>query len=135
MTMTDEIREGYARYSSGDYGFVDEVFAEDIEWQAPGTSEPLRGRDAVRHFFTGLGEQFQSHTIALDDAVELEDRLICFCRHSFTPHGGEPVEVGSVMDWGVRGGRFTSLNETADTLAFAIAAGMIDPGAIRPAAV
>jgi ketosteroid isomerase-like protein len=131
MSMTDEIREGYARYGRRDYGFMEDVFAQDIVWNTPGLESPLQGREAVRAFFGGLAQQFEAHTIALDDAVELDDRLICFCRHSFTPRGGEPVEVRSVMTWGVRDGQFTSLDEVADTLMFAIAAGMVDPAAIK----
>lgn len=125
MSTTDLMREGYARYGRRDFGFVDEIFAPDIAWRTPGTEQGITGRAAVRAFFDGLTEMFSAHEIVMDDAVEVGDRLICFCRHRFTDHAGAVHEVESVMDWRFANGRATSLHEVADTLAFARAAGMV----------
>jgi ketosteroid isomerase-like protein len=129
MSMTDEIREGYAAYSRRDFSFADEIFADDIAWSVPNTP-PLQGRAAVLEFFGGLGAMFESHTIRLNDAIELDGRLICFCTHEMQRAGAEPVAFESVMDWRFRDGKFTSLHEVADSLSFAIAAGFVSPDAV-----
>ena len=49
MSNIDRMRDGYARYSDRDFSFVDETFAEDIDWRVP-VSEPLVGRAAVLGF-------------------------------------------------------------------------------------
>jgi ketosteroid isomerase-like protein len=129
MSMTDTIRQGYADFSERDYAFMERTFDEDISWSSPG-APPLQGREAVRAFFDGLREQFASHTITLDDAVETPDRLICRCHHEFTREGHDPVRVDSIMDWRHRDGRMVELYEMADTLAFAVAAGMLPAEAL-----
>jgi ketosteroid isomerase-like protein len=130
MSMTDVIREGYARYGRRDFDLVDELFAEDMRWNVPGPHGPLQGRAAVRGFFEGLAAQFASHTIRLDDAVETPDRVICFVTHTLVPQGQEPVEIEAVHDWHVADGRFVALREYADTLAFAIVTGAIPADAL-----
>jgi ketosteroid isomerase-like protein len=130
MGMTDQMREGYARYSRRDLGLVDDLFAEDIRWNVPGPQGELHGRAAVRAFFDGLAETFSSHTIRLDDAVESGDRLICFVTHQFTRGGGDPVPVKAVHDWRFVDGQLASMDETADTVAFAIAAGWLPADAL-----
>jgi ketosteroid isomerase-like protein len=129
VSMSDTIREGYAAYSRGDHTFVDRIFAEDIEWHAPGAEDGIHGREAVKAFFVGLMETFSEHRIRLDDAVETDGRVICFCTHSFT-RGDQTTEVRSVMDWRHRDGQMVSLDEVADTLAFAVAAGMLPAEAV-----
>jgi ketosteroid isomerase-like protein len=124
MSNIDRLRDGYARYSRQDYDLVDDLFADDIAWSVPGT-EPLRGRDQVRSFFGSLGEQFASHTIVLDDAVEDGDRLVAFVTHTFTRPDGESASFRAVHDWRFSDGDAVSLDEVADTLAFAQIAGLV----------
>lgn len=130
MTMTERMREGYASFSQRDYSFADSLFSEDIDWAVPGPHGHQRGRAAVLAFFDGLRDQFASHTITLDDAIETDDRLVCFCHHTFTRDGHDPVRVDSVMDWRHRDGRMVSLHEVADTVAFAVAAGELPAEAL-----
>jgi ketosteroid isomerase-like protein len=125
MSNTDLMREGYARYSRRDFGIVDELFAEDIVFDVPDPRAPFRGRAAVVGFFQGLAEMFDGHEIVMDDAIEQDDRLVCFCRHRLTDRQGRVHEVDSVMDWRFSGGRAASVKEVADTMGFAQAAGMI----------
>ena len=125
MSNAERMRDGYARYSRRDFSFVDEIFAEDIAWRTPGAEAGIRGRAAVLGFFQGLTEMFSAHEIVLDDAVESGDRLVCFCRHRFTDHGGTVHEVESVMDWHFDDDQVVSMHEVADTLSFAKVAGMI----------
>ena len=124
MSNPDRLHDAYARYNERDFDLVDEFFAEDIDWNVPGT-EPARGRDQVRSFFEQLAEQFASHTIALDDSVEQGDRLVAFVTHTFTRHDGESATVRAVHDWRSADGQFTSLDEVSDTLAFAMIAGLV----------
>ena len=129
MSDADRMREGYARYNRRDFGFVDELFAEDIAWRPPGSGDGMSGRAAVLGFFDELTRMFRAHEIVVEDMVEADGRLVAFCRHRFSAQDGEVHEVESVMDWRFRDGRATSMREVADTLAFARAAGMVPPGA------
>jgi ketosteroid isomerase-like protein len=128
MSHLEEMREGYAAYSRRDYSFADTLFAEDIDWSVPDSPESsgkLHGREAVKGFFETLGEQFTAHTIALDDAVESGDRLVCFVRHTFTRPDGVSTDVEAVHDWTWRSGQAVKMREIADTMGFAVAAGMM----------
>jgi ketosteroid isomerase-like protein len=122
MSNLERMREGYERYNRRDFGVVDDLFDEDIDWRVP-VNEPIRGREGVRAFFQGLTEQLASHRIVVDDAVESGDRLVCFVRHEMTTPDGKSGEVEAVHDWRFRDGRVVSLREIADTLAFAVLTG------------
>ena len=117
---TDQMRQAYAEYSARDFGWVDTMMAPDVHWKIVGFGE-MAGREAVKEFFNGLTQQFDSHTITLDDSVEAGDRLICFVTHTFI--GTHPV--AAIHSWTSSGGQITSLYEVADTMAFAVAAGMM----------
>src|SRR3954465_1760060 len=41
MGLTDQMRDGYASYSRRDYGFVDQLFGDDIRWNVPGPQGEL----------------------------------------------------------------------------------------------
>lgn len=132
MTLTDRMREAYAAFNRRDFDALDDVFAEDIRWRVPAVLSPeIHGRDGVKVFMRGLAEQFSSHEITLDDAVEQDDRLICFVRHAFTRPDGGGGSVEAVHDWRFRDGKVVAMREVADTMAFAAAAGM--PSAPPPA--
>lgn len=126
MTLgnTDLMRDAYVRYSSRDFDLVNDVFAEDIDWNVEGLID-VTGRDAVREFFNGLAEQFAGHTITIDDSIEDGDRLVCFVTHTVTRHDGESARFKAVHDWRFRDGRAASLHEIADTLAFAVFSGQV----------
>lgn len=134
MTHLERVRAAYAAYGRRDFDAAGEMFAEDIEWSVPGPGGQVRGPEAVRAFFDGLVARFSSHEITIEDAVEQDDRLICFVRHTFTRAGGEPTPVEAVHDWRFRGDQASSLREVSDTLAFAIAAGMIPADALAATA-
>lgn len=120
------MREGYERYSSRDYGFVDELFAPDIVWRVPDADGTvLHGREAVHGFFQGLQQQFRAHRIECLDAVEQGDTLACLVRHTIERHDGGGGQVEAVHWWRWRDNQITSLDEVADTMAFAHAAGML----------
>lgn len=125
MGNAARMQDGYAAYNRRDFSFVDEMFAPDIDWATPGPEGPLHGRDAVRGFFEALAGQFAAHEIAVDSQLEQGDRLVCFVTHRFTTNDGATHEVAGVHDWRFRGEQVASMREVADTMAFAIAAGMI----------
>ena len=130
MSNIDRIFDAYARYSARDYSFVDEVFAEDIDWRVP-VNEPISGCEGVKQFFNGLTEMLASHTITCDDYVEDGDRLVCFVQHHVTTHDGKSADIDAVHDWRWRDGQVASLKEVADTLTFAIATGQVpEPAAL-----
>jgi ketosteroid isomerase-like protein len=124
VSNIDTMREGYARYSARDFSFVDEIFAPDINWRVP-VGEPIVGREGVKEFFNGLTEMFSAHSITCDDYVEDGDRLVCFVQHHLTTPDGRTADIDAVHDWRWRDGQVTSLNETADTLTFAIVTGQV----------
>jgi len=124
MSNLERMRTGYERYNRRDFDLVDDLFDADIDWRVP-VGEPIRGREGVRAFFQGLGEQLSSHEIVVDDSVESGDRLVCFVRHQMTTPDGRAGEVEAVHDWRFRDGRVVSLHEVADTLAFAVLTGQV----------
>lgn len=125
MPLVDVMLEGYAAYNKRDFGFVDEVFAEDVEWQTPANPAPLHGRVQVKAFFGDLTSEFSAHEIELLDSVESGNRLVCFVRHHFTRPDGVHGDVEAVHDWHFRDGKVVKMSEVADTMAFAQIAGMI----------
>jgi len=124
LSNIDLLREAYARYGNRDLAFVDELFAEDIDWRIEGVLA-VSGRAAVLEFFNGLREQFAAHTIEVDDYLEDGDRLVCFVTHSLTRNDGESGQVKAVHDWRVRDGQVASLYEIADTMTFAVLTGQV----------
>jgi ketosteroid isomerase-like protein len=124
MSNVDHLRDLYARYSRRDFGIVDDSFAADIAWNIVGLVD-VTGRDAVRAFFEGLTEQFESHTITLDDSVEDGGRLVAFVHHTFTRNDGEQGTVQAVHDWRFEDGMAVSLREIADSMSFAVISGQI----------
>ena len=125
MPLVDVLHDGYAAYNKRDFGFVDELFAEDIEWNTPGNEAPLHGREQVTAFWGQINEQFSVHHIELVDSVESGDRLVCFVRHHFTRPDGAHGDVEAVHDWHFQGGQVVKMHEVADTMAFAQIAGLI----------
>jgi uncharacterized protein len=71
------IRDGYAAFANGDFGALNDLFAEDILWHVSGRSQlagEYRGRDAVYGFFGRLMEATEGsfhldvHAVLADDA-------------------------------------------------------------------
>jgi ketosteroid isomerase-like protein len=129
VSNTDLMREAYARYSNRDFALVDDVLAEDIDWNIEGLTS-VKGRAAVLEFFNGLADQFAAHTITIDDSIEDGDRLICFVTHRVTRLDGESGQFKAVHDWRFRDSQAVSLHEIADTLAFAIFTGQVPAPAV-----
>jgi len=130
VTYAEWMREGYARYSARDFAFADDFFTPDIRWRVPGPQGEITGREAVVHFFEGLTEMFSAHRIELVDSLESEDRLWCHVVHTLTSHDGAEHKVEAVHMWTVTDGKVSALDEVADTLAFAVAAGMVPAEAL-----
>ena len=130
MSAVDRMRAGYEAYSRRDPAMPDEHFTDDIEWSVPGPQGTLRGRDAVKGFFAWLAEEFASHTIELDRAIESGDQLWCRVTHVFTTHEGAVHRVAAVHLWTLQGDRLAALDEVADTMGFALASGAIPAGAL-----
>ncbi len=137
MTNGERMRNGYEAYNVRDFSFVDELFAEDIDWKSPGPDGELHGRVAVKQFFQRLTEQFAAHRITVEDSVESAsgDRIVCFVRHRFSRVDGESGEVEAVHDWHFEDGRIVRLREVADTLAFGVVSGMLPADLLERAAV
>lgn len=61
MSNIEIVKEGYAKFGSGDIPGLLNLFADDIEWQTPKVEGApftglCRGREAVGEFFALLGE-------------------------------------------------------------------------------
>ena len=124
MSNIERMQDAYARFGARDFSFVDEVFAEDIDWRVP-VNEPIVGRGGVKQFFEGLGELLSAHTITVDSYVEDGERLVCFVQHHVTTVDGKSADIDAVHDWRWRDGQVASLKEVADTLTFAIVTGQV----------
>src|SRR5438477_108133 len=70
------VRKGYAAFLSGDMGALDELFADDIEWHAPGRNQlagDYHGKEEVFATFQKLFEltggtfKLEIHDILADD--------------------------------------------------------------------
>jgi ketosteroid isomerase-like protein len=130
MSNIDLLRESYAAYGRRDFAGATQFFAEDIVWRIPDPARAtLSGRDAVLGFFVALAQQFAVHTISLDDAVEQGDRIVAFITHTFTRSDGVSGSVAAVHDWRLRDGKLVSMREVADTMAFAVIAGLVPQSA------
>ena len=79
--MTDHpnvarIKDGYAAFAKGDFGTLDDLFAEDLLWHEPGHNQlsgDHRGRDAVYAHFGKLADVLQG-TFQMDlQAVFADD--------------------------------------------------------------
>jgi ketosteroid isomerase-like protein len=126
MSHTDVLRAGYDAYNRRDFAGASHAFAEDIVWRIPDPARAtISGRAAVLGFWNDLAGQFVSHTISLDDAVETQDRVVAFITHTFTRADGVSGAVVAVHDWQLRDGWLVSMREVADTLAFAVVAGLV----------
>ena len=124
MSNTDLMRAAYVRYGNRDFALVDDIFAEDIDWNIEGLIH-VTGRAAVHEFFNGLAGELAAHAITIDDSIEDGDRLICFVTHTVTRHDGESGQFKAVHDWRFGNGQATSLHEIADTLSFAVFTGQV----------
>ena len=126
MSNVELLRRGYEAYNRRDFTAATEAFAEDIVWRIPDPARAvLDGRAAVLGFFEQLAGQFVKHTIALEDAVEAPDRVVAFVTHTFTRLDGATGTVDAVHDWRLRDGQLVSMREVADTMAFAVIAGLV----------
>lgn len=131
MSNVGLIKDAYARYSQRDWSFVDDFLAPTIQWRVPGPQGELLGTAAVMEFFQGLAQQFSAHHIDLVGSLESGDQVWCHVRHTFTSHDGAPHGVEAVHMWTMNNGKATTLVEVADTLGFAVAAGMIPAEALQ----
>jgi ketosteroid isomerase-like protein len=124
MTYDELVRAGYADYNGGDYDATVARFTSDISWTVP-VLDPIVGRDAVKAFFNGLGEQFAAHEIVVRETIEQGDRLDAHVTHRFTTHDGATTEFKAVHAWTRRGDLVSKLDEVADTLAFVVMTGQV----------
>jgi ketosteroid isomerase-like protein len=131
MSNAAFMTSAYARYNQRDWSFIDDYMSPTIQWHLPGPQDDLQGSAAVLEFFQGIAEQFNAHRIDVVNSLEVGDQLWCHVRHTFTSHDGAAHEIEAVHMWTMNNGKVTRLIEVADTLGFAVAAGMIPAEALQ----
>lgn len=73
----------YAAFGRGDVPGVLTQIDEDIAWHAPANlphGGDFRGREAVGHFFQGLGEHWENLDLELDAVISGGDRVVALVR-------------------------------------------------------
>ena len=92
MNNTDQLRRGYAAFSSGDLDTLTEVIAADCQWIVGGDNAltgTYSGRDAVFDYFAKLlGSTDGTFTVELLQAHEvMPDTVLVLARAAATAHG------------------------------------------------
>jgi ketosteroid isomerase-like protein len=95
------IREGFARWNEGDYDFILNSAATDIEiFSRFGslTGEPYRGRRGVREWLAEIQLGFDRFDLWLDEARDLGDDVLAIGGVSFRARGSG-IDMKERMGW------------------------------------
>jgi ketosteroid isomerase-like protein len=95
------IREGFARWNEGDYDFILNSAATDIEiFSRFGslTGEPYRGRRGVREWLAEIQQGFERFDLWLDEARDLGDDVLAIGGISFRARGSG-IDMKERMGW------------------------------------
>jgi uncharacterized protein len=116
------IRDGYAAFAKGDFGVLNDLFAEDLVWHDAGrnqTSGDYHGRDAVYGFFGKLmevtGGTFRAdvHAVLADDEHGVALVVLSASRD------GRSVEVNEAHVFHLRDGKVIEFwNASTDQYAY-----------------
>jgi ketosteroid isomerase-like protein len=119
----------YAAFGRGDIPAILAMIDEDIDWRAPENlphGGSFLGREAVGHFFRGIGEHWEDLRLDLEGIVSGGDRVIALARiHGRLRATGDEARYSSAHAWTVRDGvpvRFAEYVDAPVTLPTAHAA-------------
>jgi uncharacterized protein len=97
----------YAAFGRGDLAGVLSGIDEGIEWHSPENlphGGDFKGRDAVGHFFQGIGEHWESLEVDLEDLLSRGDQVVVIARaHGRLKPTGEEFEYSAVHVWRLSG--------------------------------
>jgi ketosteroid isomerase-like protein len=112
------VRGIYESFAEADIPGVLGALDEDIEWRAPDNlphGGHFTGRDGVGRFFQGIGEQWETLTVDIEDVLGGGDRVVVLATvsgklrstgedtgyttaHIWTLHDGTPVQFAETVD-------------------------------------
>jgi uncharacterized protein len=116
------IRDGYAAFAKGDFGVLNDLFAEDVLWHVGGRNQlagDYRGRDAVYGFFGKLMEVTEG-SFHLDlHAVFADDEHGVALVVGTASRGGRSIQVNDAHVTHLRDGKVVEFwDATTDAYAF-----------------
>ena len=106
----DLVRRGYAAFMEGDMATLDELFADDIVWHAPGRNQlsgDFHGKQEVFASFqkvaelTGGSFKLEIHTVLADD-----EHAVVLAR-AMAERNGRKLDDNSVQVYHVKDGKVT----------------------------
>jgi ketosteroid isomerase-like protein len=95
------VREGFARWNEGDYDFLFESAAPDVELLSRFgslTGEPYRGREGVREWLADIQQNFERFDLWLDDVRDLGDDVLAIGGIEMRARGSG-VDLKEPMGW------------------------------------
>jgi ketosteroid isomerase-like protein len=104
----DLVRRGYDAFASGDMATLNEVFADDIVWHAPGRNDlsgTFRGKDEV---FATLQKNMEltGGTLKLDvHAILADDEHAVTLLRATAQREGKALDDNTVQVWHVKNGK------------------------------
>lgn len=113
------VRRGYEAFNAGDMATLNELFAEDAVWDAPGNgalSGRKEGRDAILAYFKELGTRSGGQLkVTLQDVVAGENHTVGL-HHNQAENKGRSLDTDGAVAFRIRGGKIIEGREFfADT--------------------
>lgn len=116
------IRDGYAAFAKGDFGVLNDLFAEDLVWRVDGRSQLARvyhGRDEVYEFFGRLMELTEGSFHLDVHAVLADDQHGVALVIATASRGGKSVTIDEAHAFHLRDGKVTEFwDASADAYTF-----------------
>jgi uncharacterized protein len=108
------VRRGYAAFSAGDMATLNELFAEDAVWHAPGSgpmSGPKNGRAAVLAYFGEIMTRTAgTATATVQDVIGGDDCTIGL-HHNHAERDDKVYDQDAVLVFTIRDGRVSEVQE------------------------
>jgi ketosteroid isomerase-like protein len=108
QSSEDLVTGFYTAFGRGDVPAILTALDDDIAWHVPETlphGGDFRGREDVGRFFQGIGEQWESIELELDDLVSGDDRVVALVRLNGKLRAtGEEARYASAHVWTIRNG-------------------------------
>src|SRR5947208_1171462 len=103
-------RRGYEEFATGDMATLNELFADDIVWHAPGRNElagTFRGKDEV---FANLQKNMEltggTFKLAIHDLLANDEHAVVLLGVS-AEREGKTLKDNTVQVWHIKGGKVT----------------------------
>ena len=95
------VREGFARWNEGDYDFLFNSAAPDIELLSRFgslTGEPYRGHEGVREWLADIEQSFERFDLWLDDVRDLGEDVLAIGGINMRARGSG-LDMNQPMGW------------------------------------